>query len=302
MNYTLHQLRVFSRVVETRSITKASHLLHMTQPAVSIQLRNLQDQFDIPLTETIGKRIYITEFGLELYESAQNVLLEVEMLNDKSKHFKGLLAGRLRITAVSTGKYLAPYFINGFLEAHPEIDLNLDIGNHLQVFRAMKKNEADLAFVSHNIKGLELEEEFLMENFNFLVGSEPERDPRKALIFREKGSAMREMMEKIFSKQHKTIELTSNEAIKQAVMAGMGYSVIPLIGIKNELLSGELHILKEPYFPLVTQWRLIWLREKKLSPVTRAFIEYLRQHKREIIASHFNWYDRIGERKPFQGS
>lgn len=293
MNYTLHQLRVFSKVVETKSITKASRLLHMTQPAVSVQLRNLQDQFDIPLTETIGKRIYITDFGMELYESAQAVIQEIEVLNYKSKNFKGLMAGRLKVAAVSTGKYVAPYFLGGFLDQHHGIDLMLDIGNHQHVLRTIHKNEVDLAFISHDIADLETEEVFLMENLNFLVGKDKHRDPEKAFIFREKGSAMREMMEKSFSRQHKMIELTSNEAIKQAVMAGIGYSVIPLIGIKNELLAHELFILPEEGFPKITQWRMIWLKDKKLSPLSRAFIDHVIQHKQSIILEHFSWYEEV---------
>lgn len=290
MNYTLHQLRVFSKVVETKSITKASRLLHMTQPAVSVQLRNLQEQFDIPLTETIGKRIYITDFGMELYESAQAVIQEIEVLNYKSKNFKGLMAGRLKVAAVSTGKYVAPYFLSSFLEEHLGIDLMMDIGNHQQVLRTLIKNEVDLAFVSHDTGDLDLEEVHLLENFNYLVGSDPVRDEHKILLFREKGSAMRMLMEKKFSKQNKMIELTSNEAIKQAVIAGIGYSVLPLIGMKNELISRDLYILQEPGFPMVNQWRLVWLKSKKMSPVARSFVEYVRQYKSDIIQKHFDWY------------
>lgn len=123
MNYTLHQLRVFSVIAEQLSITKAAAELNMTQPAASIQLKKLQDQFDVPLTEIIGRKIYITDFGMELYRIAQRVLSEVETIHYHSQNYKGFLSGKLRISVVSTGKYVMPYFLRGFLKENPGIDL-----------------------------------------------------------------------------------------------------------------------------------------------------------------------------------
>ena len=110
MNYTLHQLQVFLKVAQTQSVTKASEALHLTQPAVSIQLRNFQDQFEIPLTEVIGRKIFITDFGKEIAVAAENILNEVYAINYKTLAYKGQLAGRLKISVVSTGKYVMPYF------------------------------------------------------------------------------------------------------------------------------------------------------------------------------------------------
>ena len=116
MNFTLHQLKVFSVIVQNKSITKAAEELNMTQPAASIQLKNFQDQFDIPLTEVIGRQLYVTTFGMEIYETAESILNKVGAIAYKTESFKGLLSGKLRISVVSTGNYVMPYFLKGFLK------------------------------------------------------------------------------------------------------------------------------------------------------------------------------------------
>ena len=123
MNYTLHQLQIFLKIVETQSITKASEELHLTQPAVSIQLRNFQAQFDIPLTEVVGRKIYITDFGKEIAVSAENIINQVYAINYKTLAHKGHLTGKLKISIVSTGKYVMPYFLSDFINQHDGIEL-----------------------------------------------------------------------------------------------------------------------------------------------------------------------------------
>src|SRR6185436_1887782 len=118
MNYTLNQLQIFLKVTQTLSVTKAAEELHLTQPAVSIQLRNFQDQFDIPLTEVVGRRIYITDFGKEIAEAAQNILNQVAAINQKTHSFKGQLTGKLKLSIVTTGKYLMPYLLSPFMKLH----------------------------------------------------------------------------------------------------------------------------------------------------------------------------------------
>jgi DNA-binding transcriptional LysR family regulator len=294
MNYTIHQLRIFLKVVHTQSITKASEELFMTQPAVSIQLKNLQQQFDIPLTEVIGRKLYITEFGLEVAKIAERVIQEVESINYKTHAFQGMLTGKLHVSAASTGKYVIPYFLTGFLEKHNEIDLVLDVTNKSRVVESLKNNEIDFALVSVLPDKLSVEEEVLIENKLYLMGSERQRNEAKPLIYREAGSATRVAMEHYFEthvgKHRKRMELTSNEAVKQAVIAGIGYSIMPLIGVHNELLNEELHIIPTPELPIQTDWRLVWLAGKKLSPVSQAFLDYIRVEKQHIIQKHFSWY------------
>lgn len=292
MNYTLHQLQIFLEVVQQKSITKAAEEMHMTQPALSIQLKNFQSQFDIPLTEVIGRQLHITEFGYSIAELAQNVIRESEAIRYRTKEYEGLFSGKLKISSASTGKYVIPFFLSDFLAKHTGIDIVLDVTNKTTVMQSLKNNEIDFALVSVVPEDVDIEEEILLENRLYLVGNTPKHDKKRPFIFRETGSATRLAMDSFLShkKERKRIELTSNEAVKQAVIAGMGFSILPLIGIKNELESGELSIIASKGLPISTQWRLIWLKNKKLSPVAKAYLEYVRTDKQKNIRAHFAWY------------
>jgi DNA-binding transcriptional LysR family regulator len=296
MKYTLNQLNVFLKVVEHESVTKAAAELFMTQPAVSIQLRNFQDQFDIPLTEVIRKRLYITDFGKEIALIAERILNEVESINYKTQAYKGVMTGKLRISSVSTGKYVMPYFLSGFAETHEGVDLSLDVTNKQKVIESLVGNEIDFALVSVLPGEVDIEEELLMENKLYMIGGRENQVESKNLIFREPGSATRAAMEDYLHKMgiptKKRIELTSNEAVKQAVVAGLGHSIMPLIGLRNELLNGDIRIIESNDLPIVTKWRFIWLKDKLLSPVALAFLAYIREHKKEILDTKFRWYER----------
>lgn len=148
MNYTFHQLRIFQNVADTGSVTEAGKRMNLTQPAVSIQLRNLQDQFELPLTETIGKRLHVTEFGEEVLRSVSVILTEVESLQHMANARRGLLSGRLKIAIASTGKYIMPQFLADFLALHPGIDLQMDVTNRDRVIDSLKTNNTDCALVS----------------------------------------------------------------------------------------------------------------------------------------------------------
>jgi DNA-binding transcriptional LysR family regulator len=297
MNYTLNQLQVFLKIVQTGSVTKAAEELHLTQPAVSIQLKNFQEQFDIPLTEVIGRKIHITDFGHEVAVSAENIIHQVNAINYKTMAFKGLLTGRLRISVVSTGKYVMPYFLADFMKEHSAIELMMDVTNKSRVIKSLENNEVDFALVSLLPTSLNFEKLDLLENNLFLVGNPSSGFDEEAveeglfrdlpLIFREKGSGTRQIMEKFIERNKitygKKMELTSNEAVKQAVMAGLGYSIMPLIGIKNELANKKLKIIPMKGLPITTMWSLIWLKDKKHLPVPLAFLHHLNKEKAKIV-------------------
>lgn len=301
MNFTLHQLQVFLKVTQTESVTKAAEELHLTQPAVSIQLRNFQDQFEIPLTEIVGRRLYVTDFGKEIAIAAENILNEVYAINYKSLAHKGQLTGRLKISIVSTGKYIMPYFLTGFLKAHEGIELVLDVTNKAQVIGSLERNEVDFSLVSVLPANLQLEYEELMPNKLYVVGNTDQKFNKRPyddslfetlpLIYREPGSGTRHVMEQFIEQNklpvRKKMELTSNEAVKQAVIAGLGYSIMPLIGIRNELKNGVLQIIPVKGFPITSTWHLVWMKNKNFSPVARAFLDYLRTEKENIIAQNF---------------
>jgi DNA-binding transcriptional LysR family regulator len=305
MNYTLNQLQIFLKIVQARSVTKAAEELHLTQPAVSIQLKNFQAQFDISLTEVVGRKIYITDFGLEIAEAAENIINQVYAINYKTLAYKGQLTGRLKISVVSTGKYVMPYFLADFLEQHSGVELMMDVTNKTKVVESIENNEVDFALVSILPTSLNIEKLDLLQNKLYLVGNTKTKHKKDniieeafkelPLIFREKGSGTRQTMENFIERNNlsvlKKMELTSNEAVKQALLAGFGYSIMPLIGIKNELNNNELQIIPIKGLPITTSWSLIWLKEKKHSPVASSFLAYLKKEKSQIVHDKFSWYE-----------
>ena len=306
MNYTLNQLQVFLKVVQYESVTKAAEELHLTQPAVSIQLKNFQDQFDIALTEVIGRRIYITAFGREIAAAAEKIIEEVQAINYMTLEYKGRLTGRLKISSVSTGKYVIPYFLNDFMKDHSGVKLSIDVTNKKKVIESLEKNEIDFALVSVLPSQMNIDKLDLLQNKLFLVGNSKANITSGVksndafqdlpLIFREKGSGTRQTMEGFLKSNivtvHKKMELTSNEAVKQAVLAGLGYSIMPLIGLKNELSNKELQIIPMKGLPITTNWSLIWLKGKKHSPVSLAFLDHLKRTKDLITNKRFDWYEK----------
>jgi len=305
MNYTLHQLQVFLKITQTKSITKAAEELHLTQPAVSIQLKNLQDQFEIPLTEIVGRQLFVTEFGKEIALAAENIINEVHAINYKTLAYKGILSGKLKISVVSTGKYVMPFFLSDFIKENSGIEFEMDVTNKAKVIKSLKNNEVDFALVSTIPNDLEVESELLMQNKLYLVANKDFVFDSKSkikdslaqipLIYRELGSATRISMENFLIsneiKANMKLQLTSNEAVKQAVIAGLGLSIMPLIGLKNELENGEIRIIPIPKLPIVTNWRLIWLKRKKMSPVASAYLNFVKSNKEEINKEHFSWIE-----------
>jgi DNA-binding transcriptional LysR family regulator len=305
MEYTLHQLRVFVKVVEYQSITKASEELYLTQPAVSMQLKKFQEQFAVPLTEVVGRRLYVTDFGREITASALKILDEIEAINYRTKSFKGQMAGRLKISTASTGKYVMPYFLSDFLRQNPSVDLMMDVTNKTQVVKNLEQNEVDFSLVSVLPGHLKLNSVQLLQNKLYLVGgTRLQRNPKMSvlkllqlhpLLYREFGSATRNSMEQFLEKEnwptYKKIELTSNEALKQALIAGLGYSIMPLIGIKNELKIGDLEIVPYKGLPIITHWHLVWLASKRLSPIAEAYLDFLSKEKQRIVEETFAWFE-----------
>lgn len=303
MNYTLHQLQIFLKITQTQSITKAAEDLHLTQPAVSIQLKNFQDQFEIPLINIIGRRIFITDFGREIAVAAENILNEVYAINYKTMAHKGQLTGRLKISIVSTGQYIMPYFLSDFLQQHTGIELMLDVTNKAKVLESLKNNEVDFSLVSVLPDQLPIDKITLMDNKLFLVNNKNASFNNKPydknfletlpLIYREPGSGTRYVMEQFIEQNNlsvrKKMELTSNEAVKQAVIAGLGCSIMPLIGIKNEITNGDLQIIPVKGLPIISKWNIIWMKSKNFSPVSTSFLKYLEEEKDRIMLEKFDW-------------
>lgn len=302
MNYTLHQLRIFLKVVEFESITRASEHLYLTQPAVSIQLKKLQEQFEIPLTEVIGRKLFITDFGQEIAVRSRRILEETEGIRYVVDQYKGKLSGKIKISVVSTGKYVIPYFLKQFIDQYPGVEISINVSNRNKVVQGLYDNDSDFSLVSIMPEGINVQNIPLMENILVLVGSSqgtedlkrPKDLEKVTLLYREDGSATRKKMEDYLArnkvKVSKSMELVSNEAVKQAVNAGLGYSIMPLIGLHSSLINKSIKIVPLKGLPLVTEWNLIYSNDKRLTPAQEALVDFIKRSKEETVLKYFGWF------------
>jgi LysR family transcriptional regulator, low CO2-responsive transcriptional regulator len=297
MNYTLHQLQVFVAIVECNSVTRAAEQLYLTQPAVSLQLKKFQDQFEIPIYEVIGRKFFVTDFGAEVYQSAKRIVAEMNALSSLTAEYKGVLSGKITLHSASTGKYIAPYLLADFAKRFPSVDIQLDVTNKRSVVQSLQSNTTDFALISELPTQIEVEEEILMDNELYFIANEPivihSREDvvhmlqRKILLIREEGSATRNVLERFLLQQNiqakQKLELVSNEIVKQAVLAGLGISLMPTIGILKELKEGRLHIISIDGLPITTTWRLVWLKNKQFGPVENEYLKFIREHKNKLL-------------------
>lgn len=298
MNYTIRQLQVFKAVADQKSFTKASEVLHLTQPAISIQFKSFTEQFDYPLIEFQGRELILTEFGHHVLREVNGIWDKLEALGSINQSTFEDLNGTLKVASVSTGKYIMPYFLTNFLQSNPGVNLSMDVTNKRSVTQSLDENLIDFALVSTLPDRLDCLEEVLMENELVLVGNAEkaqeitlENLPAQKFLLRETGSATRQAMEQFLKKSklksNNKITLTSNEAVKQSVLAGLGISVMPLIGIRSELEQGRLKIIPHDQLPIKSSWRLIWRSDKAFSPVAKAFIDHIRAEKQNIMDTYF---------------
>ncbi|NRB47512.1 MAG: LysR family transcriptional regulator [Saprospiraceae bacterium] len=305
MSYTLHQLRIFTKVCELQSVTKASEALFLTQPAISIQLKKLQDEFEIPLTEVIGRQLYITDFGKKIEKLALDILEKADGINSAADQYKGILTGQIKIASASTGKYVIPYFLTGFLRKYPGVNISIDVTNKTRVVENLQENSIDFAMISVLPDNLVLEHVPLIDNELHLVASAkypglpkrmtPKQLENYPLIFREDGSATRAAMKHFLNQNQiqvkRSMQLVSNEAVKQGVRAGLGLSIMPLIGVRTELMLHNIKIIPMRGLPIRSQWKLAYSSGKQLSPASLALLKYINENKEMISEEHFGKVD-----------
>jgi DNA-binding transcriptional LysR family regulator len=301
MKYTLNQLKIFHTVVMEKSISRAAEKLHLTQPAVSIQIKKLQDQFEIPLTEIIGRRVFITDFGKSIAQVCETLLENTDLIAQTVSQYKGVLTGTIRLSIVSTAKYVMPYFLSGFMKRYPDVQIEIDVTNKAKVVKTLIANECDFALVSVLPDSLNLNALPLLENELQLICSSKNKKviakiddlKNETLIFRENGSATRNAMEQYLEKHgvtgYKKMVLVSNEAVKQAVLAGLGYSIMPLIGLRNEIKLNNIQVVKAPGLPLVSTWNLVSDKQKRLSPAAKALVDHITETKDTVIQENFEF-------------
>lgn len=292
MDFTLHQLEVFGTVVRNRSMTKAANELHMTQPAVSIQIKQLQEALGIPLIEVIGRQIYLTEAGRHLHQMQQSVRGEIESFNAIVSQLKGGLEGALTISAASTAKYFLPYLLGEFQQRYPQVQISLKVTNRDEVLGHLKNNEYDLAILTQVPDDQSIDVIPFLEN-PLVICSAPDHpladEPdiniqqlkNEPIIYREPGSGTRMVLERYLAENSiavkPTMELGTNEAVKQAIMGGIGISLISKLSLKNELKLNKISILNVQHLPIMTHWHALSQKAKKLSPVTKNFLSFLQE-------------------------
>lgn len=304
MNATFRQLRLFLALAERGSITAAAEACHVTQPTVSMQLRELADAVGLPLYEQIGKRLHLTAAGEALAETARAMLDEWIAFEQSINAMKGLEQGRLRVALVSTAKYFVPRLLGSFCTAHPNIEIALEVLNRDGVVARLRENRDDLYIMSMPPEKLDLEQHAFLPNPLVLIAPEGHRLSGRCLeladlagerfILRERGSGTRLACDAHFAQRAFVpavrLELGSNEAIKQAVAGGLGLAVISRHAMPARPEDDQLSILDVAGFPLQSRWFTLYPRGKRLSPVASVFLEHLKRtahewsERRESIA------------------
>jgi DNA-binding transcriptional LysR family regulator len=297
---TLRQLHVFAAVAKHLSFTRAAEELRLTQPAISMQVQALERIAGLPLLDRVGRRVALTEAGAELLGHVQVVLRALGDAEDAFAALRGLEAGRIAIAAVSTAKYFAPKLLALFPRRHPEVELKLAVNNREAVVQLVMENEVDLALMGTPPRHLETSA-FPFARHPLVVIAAPDhplalarRVPVKALaaesfLVREPGSGTRAAMERFFAEHRvrpaSTTEISSNETIKQAVMAGMGLGFISQHAIGLELAAGPLTLLHVEGLPVVRDWNVVHRTEKRLSPAALAFKRFVLKEGRAFLAA-----------------
>lgn len=290
LHLTLRQLRVFESVARQLNFSRAAEELHLSQPAVSMQIRQLEENVGLSLFEQMGKRIFLTDAGKELYHYSRAIARQLSDLEEALNQMKGLESGSLKVSVVSTANYFLPPLLAKFCRMHPGIKVSLSVGNRESVLRQLSENETDIAVIGKPPEGMDLSAEPFLPNPLVVVASpdhplaKKKSIPLKALedetfLLREPGSGTRSAMERFFAQQKVKLtmgnEMSSTEAIKQAVQAGMGLAVVSLYTVELELETGRLKVLDVQGFPITRQWYAVHRTGKRLSTAADAFHSFL---------------------------
>lgn len=298
LHLTLRQLKVFEAVARQRSFSRAAEELFLTQPAVSMQVKQLEESIGLPLFEQMGKKIFLTEAGQELFHYSRVIAEQLEEMEGVLSRMKGLEQGRLKITVVSTANYFAPQLLASFCQRHPKATINLDVTNREVLLQQLANNETDMAIMGQPPEGQDLSTESFMENPLVVIASPGhalagqrhipvQRLAGETFLVREVGSGTRSAMERFFQEHgielHTGMVMSTNEAIKQAVQAGMGLGIVSLHTVALELETRRLAILDVDSFPIMRHWFVVHRQNKRLLPVAAGFKDFLLNEAAQLM-------------------
>lgn len=294
---TFRQLKVFDAIARHLSFTRAAEELHLTQPTVSMQIKQLTETVGMPLFEQIGKRIHLTGAGQALHATCREIFDSIERFEMDVANRQGLKKGHLKIAAITTAKYFVPRALGPFCQRYPGIEVSLKITNRERVLERLANNLDDLYILGQPPDNLDVSYEPFLENPLVVIARHDhplagkrrialERIAKEPFLMREPGSGTRMATQRLFDKNRLKInvrmEIGSNEAIKQAIAGGLGISVLSRHTLALEGESGPLAVLDVHGFPIERHWYAAYLTGKQLSVVARAFYDYLRDEGRRI--------------------
>lgn len=294
---TLHQLKLFEVVARHGSFTRAAEELFITQPTVSMQVKQLTKAVGLPLFEQIGKRLYLTDAGRELLATCREIFDRLDAFEMSVADFKGLKQGRLRLSAVTTTKYFVPRMLGPFCKLYPGIDVEFKATNHERLMARLSENLDDLYILSQLPEHMDISYHPFMENplvvlapIDHPLAQEKnislQRLRGEPFIMREPGSGTRSSVQKLFDEHgvqvRVRLELGSNEAIKQAIAGGLGISILSRHTLGPEGTTNELAILDVEGFPILRHWYVVYLAGKQLSVVANTFFQYLLNEAKQV--------------------
>jgi LysR family transcriptional regulator, low CO2-responsive transcriptional regulator len=295
---TLHQLKVFETVARLTSVTRAAEELSLTQPTVSMQIKQLTQNIGVPLFEQIGKKLYLTESGQELLLTCREIFDRLARFEMKIADFQGMKQGKLKLSTITTTKYFIPRALAPFCKLYPGVEIALEITNHERILERLTENLDDLYIISKIPERLDVSLHPFLENPLVVIAHKTHplaqeknipisRLNDEAFIMRERGSGTRAAVEKLFAKHDVAVkvrlELGGNEAIKQAISVGFGLSVLSQHTFTPEAAkSSGLTILDVEHFPIERHWYIVHPSDKQLSIVASTFFDFLQQESRTI--------------------
>lgn len=289
-NATLRQLKVFETVARLLSFSRAAEELHLTQPAVSTQVKKLEEHAGLSLFEQLGKKIYLTPAGAELLSYSRVIIEQFQSAEEAMAQFKGVSGGKLNVAVISAGDYFFPRLLVEFARRHDGVTLNFTVHNREELLRQLAENMTDLAIMVRPPIDLDtIDEPFAPHPYVIVAASshplaQRKRIPmnvlmREQFVVREKGSDTWHSMEEGFGEHldqlNIAMEIKSTETIKQAVIAGMGISFLSAHTISKEVQAGSLAVLDVRGFPLMLNWYVVHRKNKRLPPVAEAFKRFL---------------------------
>ncbi len=300
MNVSFRQLTVFEAVARSLSYTRAARELHLSQPAVSMQIKQLEESVGLPLFEKMGRRIYLTEAGREMHHYCRSIAGQLSELEEVLEHIKGVQRGRLDISVASTANYFATRLLAAFSRRYEGTSFSLEVTNRASLLRQLELNEKDLVIMGKPPEERDLDATVFMDNPLVVIAApdhplagQPDLDlatlQEETFVVRESGSGTRIAMQRFFSEHGVSLstgmEMTSNEAIKQAVEAGLGLGIVSIHTLELELETNRLVILNVREFPILRHWYVVQRRGKRLSPVAQAFKDFVIDDVSGMLAS-----------------